>query len=141
MKFHLLTETHFSERNLNKHYNERQHTAKDWKEFFSDISDELLPPMTASEYDDRADEISKKPVRTSSLKSGDTYVGFMGKDSRIVKYDTVTGELVVYVSTSPSNSETITYYKADTFNNHKRYRKLLKDYVRELTPEDDKYNK
>lgn len=141
MKFRVLNETHFSKRNLDKHYNERHHVAKDWKEFYSEMADEILPPMTPEEYDERADEISKEVVKTSNANSDDTYIGFMGKNNRIVKYDTNTGELVVYVSESPSNSETITYYKSSTFNNHKRYRKLMKDYVRELTPEDDKYNK
>lgn len=130
-----IDETRFSERNLNIHHD--RHTSKTWSQYFRDVDDELLEPMSKKEYDDSADELSKQPVYSSDLNSKYDVVGFVGTRGRIIKYRKSTNELVVYVA-DLNDAATITYYK--TGNNY-RYKRLRdKEYLREIKPEDDYYN-
>lgn len=134
-----LDETHFDKNsNFYRHYND--HVAKDYNEYFTETSDELFEPMTSDEYDNYADTLSKEVVNTSDYRASDDVVGFMSKSGRIIKYRKSLDEIVIYVC-KEGNSKTITYYKAKSYPKHHRYRELLsRDYLRELTPEDDKYN-
>lgn len=141
-----LNETYFEPYNRKKHY--QGHVALDMYSYLHDDEDDELfdPEMTEEEYDKLADTLSKQPVKTSNVDSSDRYVGYVMFDDRrkkekIVKYDKKEGLLVAYVC-NPQEQATVSFMKVNRFNNHKRYRNLLKrDYVREITPEDDLYNK
>lgn len=132
-----LEETFFLPSKLDGHY--EKHVAKDWETFLDDESGELLDPMTKEEYDSYGDELSKQPVKTSKLSSGDRYVGFVEKTGEIVKYDTHSHILIVYAA-RPNFQATFSLYKSTDDND--RYKRLLrKTYEREITPEDDYYNR
>lgn len=116
-----------------------KHVAKDWQAYYSDRSFELLPPMTDDEYDEAADTLTKKPVYTSNVDSEDRYVGFVSKSGKIVKYDKTLSEMVIYACDKTS-ANTITYYQCSGFT-HARYKRIFdREYAREITPDDDKYN-
>ena len=116
-----------------------KHVAKDWNTYYFDRSFELLPPMDEDEYDDAADILTKKPVSTSDINSEDRYVGFVSKSGKIVKYDKILGEMVIYICHKTASS-TITYYQCNGLT-HNRYKRILdREYDREITPDDDKYN-
>ena len=141
----LLDETYFSPYNRKKHYNDHKADSL-YRYLHDDEADELFDPeMTEEEYDRLGDWLSKRPVKTSDVNSSDRFVGYVALDGRtgserIIKYDKQEGMLVVYVCT-PQEQLTISFMKVNRFNNHKRYRNLLKrDYEREITPEDDLYN-
>ena len=131
-----LEETRFSKGNRDRHYN--IHVAKNYYDYFTDMSDELLDPMSPEEYDDYADELSKMPVRTSDINSPDNIVGYVTTDDRIVKYNKKTNELVVYKATK-DDAATISFYK--TAGPGSYLRKIKRDYGREIVPEDDYYNR
>lgn len=136
-----LDETLFSPTNLPGHY--RDHVAKDYKTYFSDLGGDLFDPeMTPEDYDREANELSQQPVTTSKLGSRDRYIGFMGKDDRIYKYDKKTGQFVVYKAISPTNQGTITFFSTGgPYNGHSNYKRAVYNYyVRELEPLDDYYN-
>lgn len=140
-----LDETYFEPYNRTRHY--QDHVAPDMYSYLHDDSDDELfdPEMTEEEYDKLADALSKKPVKTSNVDSSDRYVGYVMFDEKrnkekIVKYDKQEGLLVAYVC-NPQEQVTVSFMKVNRFNNHKRYRNLLRrDYKREITPEDDLYN-
>lgn len=133
-----LSETKFH-RNAAFDYHFNKHVAQDWPIYFLERDYELLPPMTKDEYDNDADLLTKQSVRTSDIDAVDRYVGFVTKSGRIVKYDKNLRELVIYVSNSVEAC-TVTYYQCNG-DTHARYRRLLdREYEREITPEDDKYN-
>ena len=134
-----LDETHFDRNStFYRHYSE--HVAKNYSEFFRETDDELFEPMTEDQYDQFADELTKEPVTTSDYRTSDNVVGFMSKSGRIIKYRKSLDEIVVYVC-NKNDAKTVTYYKAKSHPKHHRYRELLsRDYLIELTPEDDKYN-
>lgn len=102
--------------------------------------DELLPSMSMDEYDDTADKLSKEPVRTSDPNSEDDVVGYFGQDRRRIKYRKSTGEVVVYKADQDDQS-TIAYYKTQPNNPASYLRKKKRDYLRELRPGDDYFNK
>lgn len=135
-----LDETRF-ERNDSFYDHYDRHVAKNWPEYFMEQEDELFEPMSEDDYDDAADFLSKQKVTTSRANGPERFVGFVTKDGRILKYGKELDEIVVYVAKSPSNAKTITYYKMSHGRANRRYQKLLsRDYAREITPEDDKYN-
>ena len=141
MKFELINETRFAKNDSFKHHYDR-HVAKDYKHYFNEIENELIEPMSMDDYDNNGDALSKITIKTSDFFSKDRYVGFVMNDGRILKCDKLLSEIVIYISKSPSNSNTITYYKADNFRLKERYLRLKKKhYNREITPEDDKFNK
>ena len=91
------------------------------------------------EYDEAADELTKRPVRTSNIDAADRYVGFVDDSDKIIKYDKVLGELVIYIC-NRTTACTVTYYQCNGFT-HARYKRLFeRAYSREITTEDDKYN-
>ena len=116
-----------------------KHVAKDWNEYYFERSFELLPLMSEDEYDEAADILSKKPVLTSDIESSERYVGFVSTSGKIIKYDKLIRDLVIYVCNS-STARTITYYQCNS-EQHNRYKRLYeREYAREITPEDEKYN-
>jgi hypothetical protein len=133
-----LTETKFIRDTKFKDHIDK-HVAKDWNTYYFERNFELLPPMSEDEYDESADILSKKPVRTSNIDSEDRYVGFVCKSGKIIKYDKLLRDLVIYVC-NPSVARTVTYYQCNSLQ-HNRYKRLFeREYAREITPEDDKYN-
>ena len=141
MKFKLISETKFAKTDkFKQHY--QNHVAKDYKSYFTDLSNELIEPMTMDDYDNNGDKLSKAEVKTSDFYSNDRYIGFVMDNGRILKCDKTMSEIVIYISKSPENSNTITYYKADCFNLENRYKRLKKKhYSRDIIPDDDKFNK
>ena len=140
MKIKSLNETRFKRNDsFVQHY--LKHVANSWSEYFFETTDEHFEPMSQDEYDDAADKLSKRRVRTSNVDSPDMYVGFVASNGRIVKYGKSLDEIVIYVSKSPVNSNTVTYYKLNHLRAKRRYNELkAKDYVREINEMDDKYN-
>lgn len=136
MKVRKLTETHF-ERNDKFYAHHQKHTAKqdDIK-----IDDELFPPMSAEEYDKKAHLLSIKKVTTSNYDSASRYVGFVTDNDKIIKLDKQDGELVIYCCKSPTDANTLTYYKIKKGTEKERYNRLLKHYKRDITIEDDIFN-
>ena len=133
-----LSETKFHRNNnFDTHY--AKHVASDWTTYFLERKYELLPPMTKDEYDDEADLLTKRQVNTSDLEAADRYVGFVTESGRIVKYDKNLGALVIYVSNSVEAC-TVTYFQCNGFT-HARYKRIFdREYEREITTDDDKYN-
>lgn len=133
-----LGETFFIPSKLDGHY--EKHVAKDWMDFiFNKNSEELLDPMTKEEYDKYGDELSKQAIRTSDINSSDRYIGFVEKTGEVVKYDKAAHTMVIYTA-RPDFQATLSLYKCS--NDDSRYRRLLKsNYEREITPDDDYYNK
>lgn len=138
-ELNVLDETKFIRND--KFYNHyKKHTANDFKEYFFETSDELLEPMSEDEYDDNADLLSKEPVYSSDINDSHDVVGFMTKSGAIIKYRKSMSEIVIYKA-KEDWAHTLTYYKIKSYPPHHRYKELLsRDYGRELTPEDDKYN-
>ena len=134
-----LSETHFiRNQNFFDHFN--KHVAKNYKEYFLEVEDELFEPMSPDEYDEYAHELSQEPVYTSDIDSQHDVVGFVSKDSRIIKYRKSLSEIVVYKA-EKDDAVTISYYKLRTTPNHSRYNKIKnKYYLREIDPLDDFYN-
>lgn len=132
-----LEETKFQNKmqGMNHHY---KHTAMNWEEYVNDEGDELLEPMSYEEYDSYADELSKIPVNTSNINSKDDVVGFVTTDDRIIKARKSLRDIVVY-KCRLNDQTTLSYYQAKDVKD--RYKRLLKYYKREITPEDDFYNK
>lgn len=136
----IISETHFVRgvQFLN-HFN--KHVAKNYSEYFLETADELFEPMSPDEYDQYAHRLSQQPVYTSDVDSAFNVVGFVGKNNRLIKYNKLLSELVVYVA-DKDDAVTISYYKLKTTSDHSRYRRLLTNqYVRELEPLDDFYNR
>lgn len=133
-----LTETKFIRNDKFKDHFDK-HVAKDPETYYFERSFELLPPMAEDEYDEAADELTKQPVHTSNIEAADRYVGFVGKSGKIIKYDKVLGEIVIYIC-NKTIACTVTYYQCNGFT-HARYKRLFeREYAREITIEDDKYN-
>lgn len=140
MKFKLLHETRFAKTNTFKHHYDR-HVAKDYNQYFSELENELIEPMSMDEYDDNGDILSKVTVKTSDFNTDDRYVGFVMDNGRILKCDKELSEIVIYKSASPKDNNTITYYKVDSFRLDDRYQRLKrKHYFRDIIADDDKYN-
>ena len=140
MKFKLLDETHFARNDkFQQHYD--NHVAKNYHDYFTEMEDELIEPMSIEEYDTNGDILSKAVVSSSDFNTNNRYVGFVMEDGRVLKCDKTLSEIVIYKSTSLTNSNTITYYKVASHRLKNRYEKLKsKHYSREITPEDDKFN-
>lgn len=135
----VLDETRFTDVNLQKHYS--NHVAKDWISYYLDLSGELLDPMSEEEYNAEGDRLSKVKVTTSDYDKAGRYVGFVAKDGRVIKIDKLYNEAVVYISKSPSNSNTISLYGISPSGLKSRYERLKKaGYLRDITADDDKYN-
>lgn len=128
-----LDETHFSPNYGREHYN--KHVAKDLTQYLvTDLDNDLIDPISYEEYDREADELSKQIVRTSRTDRGERYIGFRSKDGKNIKFDTETNMLVVYV-TDVSTPFTVSYYLVPDIKTY--LIRLHRDYLRELTPEDD----
>lgn len=140
MKPQKIDETHFQKgASLDSHYN--RHVSSDWEGYWSDTTDEYIEPMSKDEYDENADKLSKQKVRTSKFDTNDRYIGFFTNNGRILKFDKLLNEVVVYKCTE-NDSATITYYKVSFEHPKYRYKKLFnKWYGRELTDADDEFNK
>lgn len=135
-----LDETLFADNDsFERHYN--KHVAKNYKDYIFDDSDELIEPMSKQEYNEVGDALSKQVVKTSDFNSKDRYVGFVNKDGEIIKLDKILGELVIYACRSPKDCNTITLYRIAPSRIEKRYNKLKQNYKREITSNDDKYNR
>lgn len=101
MKIKSLNETRFKRIvSFVQHY--MKHVANSWSEYFFETNDEHFEPMSQDEYDDAADKLSKRRVRTSNVDSPDMCVGFVASNGRIVKYGKSLDEIVIYVSKSPA---------------------------------------
>lgn len=133
--FEELNESKFSikgEKSHNKHLdkNKRDYQTKENGSRFHNI--------TFDQYNENGDILSKKSVKTSDINSKDRFIGFYGKDNAIYKYDKQNREFIIYVAQSPKKCYTITYFKASLKYYENKKRKM---YLRELVPEDDRYNK
>lgn len=132
--FEELNETKFSVKGRKEH---NKHLDKNMRDYQTKENGSKFHNITADQYDDMGDMLSKREVNTSDINSTDRFIGFFGKDGAIYKYDKKNNEFIIYVAKSPKQCYTITYFKAS----HKYYEnKKRKMYSRELTKEDDKYN-
>ena len=117
-----LSETHFiRNQTFLDHFD--KHVAKNYKEYFLEVEDELFEPMSPDEYDEYAHELSQEPVYTSDVDSSYDVVGFASKDGRLIKYRKSLSELVVYKA-EKDDAVTISYYKLRTTPDHSRYNKI-----------------
>lgn len=134
-----LDETHFiRNQTFLDHFD--KHVAKNYREYFLEVEDELFEPMSPDEYDEYAHKLSQEPVYTSNVDSSYDVIGFVSKDGRIIKYRKSLSEIVVYKA-EKDDVVTISYYKLRTTPNHQRYKKIKnKYYLREIDPLDDFYN-
>lgn len=141
LKFRILNETRFlRDDRFVRHF--EKHTAKSWSEYFFETKDELFEPMTQDEYDDFADELSKRCVFTSNVYTDDQYVGFVMDDGKILKYGKLLDEIVIYDAKTPNTTRTVTYYKLNHSRARKRYLAIKnKHYHREITSADDCNNR
>ena len=128
---------------MRNHY--EKHVAPNLYSYLSDEDDETLFPMTQQEYNEEANRLSKQEISTSDYSSEDNYIGFYGKDAlnrpSIYKFDKKNSTLVIYYA-NELNAKTVSYYKMKTQNQKERYERLKrKHYIRELTMQDDLYNR
>ena len=134
-----LFETHFTERNGYFYDHYRRHVAADYNQYFRETEDSLFEPMTEDEYDEYAHQLSQQPVYSSDYDDAHNVIGFVTTDNRIVKFGKQLSEVVVYRA-DRWNPHTITYYKVAHARQRERYNSLMRDYFREILPEDDYYN-
>lgn len=138
-----LDETHFRKDKLDSHYD--NHVSKNSIQYLLDFRDELFEPMDKETYDKNGDELSKQKVNSSNYESQDDVIGFVGKNNVgeecVYKFRKSTSDLVIYKS-NKNFAYTLTYFKVSTESQKERYNKLKrKHYLRDVTPEDDLYNK
>lgn len=133
--FEELDESKFKGKNKDSH---NKHLDKNFRDYQTKENGSRFHGITPDQYDKNGDILSKRKVKTSDINSKDRFVGFYSKDNTIYKYDKKNKEFIIYIAQNPKKCYTITYFKASPkyYENQKR-----KMYLRELTPEDDKYNK
>ena len=137
-----LDETFLKGKNLDVHYDD--HVAKDESDYkaHEHTSNKKFKPMSKQDYNDHGNELSQQPVYSSSLSDTHDVIGYYTINGRVVKYRKSTGELIAYKAIYDDQA-TISYYQTlGAEDNHASYsRKIRRDYLREILPEDDYYNR
>ena len=114
-----MNESKFTVKRRKEH---NKHLDKNYRVYQSKEDGTKFHNMTADQYDDMGDILSKRGVKTSDIDSNERFVGFFGKDGDIYKYDKENMEFIVYVAKSPKQCYTITHFKASPkyYENKKR---------------------
>lgn len=133
--FEELEESKFTVKGRNSH---NKHLDKNKRDYQTRENGSRFHGITPDQYNEMGDILSRREVKSSDISSSGRFIGFYGKDGAIYKYDKQKKEFIIYVAKSPSRCYTITYFKASPKYYENKKRKM---YLRELTPEDDKYNR